>query len=233
MKKLLIILLCLIFTLCFSSCGGDNKKSKVSVAGATDDEANYPTPKENKYVESDGETGMRLNYTLESFTTEFNTMYEALGGKTSDFPYEKWKKAGEEKGSDNGLNYEYFSLTNDKITLTATVDTASRQLINIGCGISVKNFYANKNNEQKVMTICGSIAAVAGGYDRDSVPFFGNLYVDTISNEDHCFWYNNAIYIYERRENKGESVMHFRVMPAEDGIDKRWDIKDYKEFWFK
>ncbi len=234
MKKIIItIVAVLLVALTVCSCSSAKDKNSRVEEGATNDEANYPTPEENLFVESKGETGLRFGFTLDKFTTEFNTMYENIGGDPEDFPYKKWKKKSSNESADNGLNYEYYSLKSSEITLTATVEAESRELVNVGCGLLSDKFYKNQNTEQKVLTICGVIAAVSGGYSRDSVPFFSNLYVDTISNKEHAFWYNNAIYLFEEDSNQGVKVIFFRTMPAADDIESRWALQDYKQFWFK
>lgn len=230
MKKTLCILLLCVFALSLCSCA-EKKTEKVStVSGATEDEANYPTPVNENFVESDSATGMRYQMTLDQYTSAFNSMYTSLGGSLSDYSYNKWKKT---KGEDqSGEEHDYYYLDSGEITLTASVEKESLYLTNVGCGMRTKFFNASENNQQKVMTVCGIIAAVAGGYEIDDVPFFGNLYVDTLESEEHCFWYGNSIYLFDNGENSdGDETMLFRTMPASASIESEWDLQDYKSYW--
>lgn len=232
MKRTVSIILILIFILSFSACG-ENKEEKKLPKGATEDQANYPKRVKNKFIENDNETGMIYNFTLNKYTTEVNAMYEKIGGNYKEFPYKKWKKQSSERQS-NGKLYNFYYLKSKYVTLTATEEDESRHLVNVGSGITVKKFNSNENIKNKVMTICGIMAAVAGGYKSDDVNFFGNLYADTISAKDNSFWYEDCIYLYEKQNaSNGESTILFRTMPAEKNIKSEWNLIDYKDYWFE
>ena len=182
----------------------------------------------NRLRVSDGDgNDYKYDATLDRFTTAFNEMYLSLGGKISDFPYKKWKKKGE--ASQNGLDFIYYYLKSDNITLTATVEKKTLYLVNIGCAVDVEFFATSRDGKQKVMTVSGIIAAVAGGYKSDYVNFFDNLFVDATDREDGCFWYKNWIYLYE----ESKQTRMFRVMPATSEIAAEWNIEDYKNYWKK
>lgn len=232
MKRVIAGILILVFVFSFSACG-EKEKAKKLPKGATEDQANYPKRDKNKFIENDNETGMIYNFTLDKYTTEFNTMYEKIGGNYKDFPYKMWKKQSSERQS-NGKLYNFYYLKNKYVTLTATEEDESRHIVNVGCGITVKKFNSDENKKSKVMTICGIMAAVAGGYTSDDVNFFGNLFADTISAKDNSFWYENCIYIFEKQEaSNGENTILFRTMPAEKNIQSEWNLIDYKEYWFE
>ncbi len=228
-KKLICLLLIGVMALSFASCGSAPEKKTEN--GATEDEANYPTPEDENFTESKTETGLVYNMTLDRFTTEFNAMYLSIGGKESEFPYKKWKLLKKEE-QNNSMTYAYYSLDSGEMVLTATVDEKSLRIVNLGCGITAKKFNSSENTQQKVMTVCGTIAAVAGGYKEDDVSFFGNLFVDTIESKDHCFWYENSIYLYDSENDKdGNTMMLFRTIPAKSNIEAEWNLQDYKEYW--
>lgn len=232
MKRLIAIFMVIILAFSAASCGGGEKVKKLP-KGATEDEANYPKREKNTSVENDNETGMTYNFTLSKYTTAFNTMYVKLGGDESDYPYSKWKKKSDEKQS-NGKLYNYFYLDNGEIILTATEEDESGKLVNIGCGITVDKFNTRKNMKNKVMTVCGIMAAVSGGYSSDNVNFFSNLFVDTITSDEHCFWYEDSIYLYDKEiAENGKATILFRTMPAASNIEDDWNLQDYKDFWFE
>lgn len=232
MKRIIAILMIAIFALSFMSCGNGEARKKLP-KGATEDEANYPKSEKNNFVENDNETGMTYIFTLNKYTTEFNNMYESLGGDYNDFPYKKWKKQSSEKQS-NGKLFNYYYLDNGEVVLTATEEDESKRLVNVGCGITVKKFNSKKNMKNKVMTLCGIMAATAGGYKSGDVNFFSNLFVDTISSNEHCFWYESSIYLYDKETAKNnKSTILFRTMPAALNIEDDWNLQDYKEYWFE
>lgn len=229
MRKFIGIILFCVFSIALCSCA-QKAETVPTVSGATEDEANYPTPENENFVESDNATGMRYKMTLDMYTSAFNSMYTSLGGNLSDYEYSKWKKTDGEDQS--GEKHEYYYLDSGDITLTASVEKETLYLTNVGCGVTAKFFYESENNQQKVMTVCGILAAVAGGYEIDDVPFFGNLYVDTLESEDRCFWYGNSIYLFDSGKSKnGDETMLFRTMPASASIEAEWDLQDYKSFW--
>lgn len=231
MKRVFIIIMIIAVAAALSSCKGDSKTPSLP-KGATEDEANYPKKIKDTAVVNDNETGKTFNYTLNLYTTEFNTMYETLGGDYKDFPFKKWKKQSSEK-QPNGKIYNFYYLRSKDVVLTATEEEESKYLVNVGCGITVNRFNKNNSEKTKVMTICGIMAASSGGYSSKDVSFFGNLFVDTISSDDHHFWYDGNIFIYDKETSSdGKDTILFRTMPAASNIKKDWKIKDYKEYWF-
>lgn len=230
MKRLLAVLLTAVLIISFSSCGSTEKKLP---KGATEDEANYPKRVKENFVENDNETRMTYLFTLANYTTEFNTMYKKLGGDYKEFPYKNWINRADEKRS-NGKVYNYYYLKSKDVVLTATEEDESGRLINIGCGISVKNFNSSEKIKSRVMTICGVMAASAGGYRASDVNFFSNLFADTISRDDHSFWYDGCIYIYDKETSSDNTeTILFRTMPADKSIKNDWNLQDYEEYWFK
>lgn len=231
-KIISVLLAVLIFAGAFSSCGTLKKDAKITANGATEDEANYPTPEQNNYDEAETDTGMCYSFTLDRFTTGFNTMYVNLGGEADDFPYKKWTQTYEGVEAANGRYYDYYYLdSGEDIILTSVIETTTRRVINLGCGVKLDYFMKNEDNRQRVMTVCGIMAAVAGGYTVDEVPFFTNLYIDTIDSDAHEFWYNGSIYLYEERVNGKDSTILLRTMPAKPEIEAEWNLKDYKDYW--
>ncbi|MGN0487898.1 MAG: hypothetical protein ACI4HO_01400 [Ruminococcus sp.] len=230
MKKLICVVLIVFTIFSLSSCTENNS----SVNGATEDEANYPQPVEENFTESENSTGMRYDMTLWDYTTAFNLMYSDLGGgATEGISFSDWVLMEENQKDDNGVKYNYYYYNNGHIVLTATVETESEQVMNLGCGTTVERFTESSSNQQEVLTICGIMAAVSGGYESDAVTFFDNLFVDTINSEDNCFWYNDSIYLLstEKGKDNKESTMLFRTMPASEEIRNKWNIQDYVSYW--
>lgn len=228
MKKLICLILIAVMALSAAACAPSEKPTE---SGATDDEANYPKAQNAGFAESKSETGLCFNLTLDQYTTAFNSIYLAIGGKENEFPYKKWKLLRSKK-QDNGLTYSYYSLDSGEMVLTATVDADSLQIINLGCGVTAKRFNKSEDFRQKVMTVCGTMAAAAGGYTEDDVVFFENLFIDTIDAEDNSFFYESCLFVYSgQKEQNGETTMLFRVIPADSEVVKEWNVADYKSYW--
>ncbi len=232
MKRALAIILVMILVVFTASCGKKETAKKLP-KGATEDEANYPSREKDNFIENDNETGMTYKFGLKKYTDAFNSVYVKLGGEYDDYPYNKWKKKATEKQS-NGKDYNYYYLDSGEIVLTATEEDESGELVNVGCGITVDKFNTIRNMKNKVMTVCGIMAVVSGGYSSDDVNFFGNLFVDTINYDEHCFWYEDSIYLYDKEiAQNGKATVLFRTMPAASNIEDDWNLHDYKEFWFE
>jgi acylphosphatase len=230
MKKFICLILIVIFSLSLCACS----KSTTRISGATEDEANYPTPVEDNYEESENSTGLRYNMTLWDYTTSFNLMYSDLGGgNVQGVSFSDWVLMKENQKDENGITYNYYYYNNGKVVLTATVETESEKVMNLGCGTTVARFTDSASAQQETMTLCGIMAAVAGGYESEAVTFFDNLFVDTINKDDNCFWYNNSVYMLSTEDGKDdeESTMLFRTMPVSESIRDKWNLQDYQTYW--
>lgn len=237
MKKLICIILAASLLLLVTSCNTSPEKSSDSSAAtkdiATADEG-YPNPQKKTREESNNATGARFNMTLEEYTEEFNKMYNSLGGGSEEIDFSQWQNLKSGQLDENGIAYDYYYYAGDNAVLTATVEQESGKLMNLGCGTTVSVFI-NENDTQYqsvILAMTGIMACVAGGYSVDNVTFFADLYVDTISGTNNSFWYNNCIYLLnvEEGESDEDSTMLFRIVAAEDSIEKEWQLINYKTY---
>lgn len=237
-KKPICLLLILSVLLLCTSCGGtENTKNSSSESPqkvSTEDEA-YPSPKITNWEPSPNSTGARYNMNLKEYTDAFNEMYNSLGGGSEAIDYAQWKKMKSgEKDEESGMIYDYYYYADDKAVLTATVEQESGKIMNLGCGTTVSVFVDKTTADYQtiILTMTGIMASVAGGYTVDNVTFFADLFIDTISNTNNSFWYNNGIYLLniEEGETDADSTMLFRVVPAVDALEEEWDLIDYKDF---
>lgn len=228
MKKLFCLCFGILLAACFCSC---NRQGKA--VGATEDEAFFPVPAEYNYVESEGATQLRYDMTLWDYTTAFNLMYSDLGGgNTEGISFSDWTLLKKNEKDDSGVRYNYYYYSSGKIVLTATVEAQSQQVVNLGCGTTVEVFNTDAADRQETMTLCGIMAAVAGGYESDAVTFFDNLFADTVNSGEKCFWYRDSIYMLstEKGGDSKESTMLFRTMPASEKIRDKWNLQDYVSY---
>lgn len=237
MKKLICLILAVSLLLLFTSCnmGSDSNTSNNKSEGktATADEG-YPYPSKVNWEESQNATGARFNLTLKEYTEQFNKMYNSLGGGSEEIDYSKWQLMKKGQLDENGVAYDYYYYADDKTVLTATVEQQSGKLMNLGCGTTVSVFINESETtyQSVILAMTGIMACVAGGYSVENVTFFADLYVDTISNSNNSFWYNNCIYLLnvEEGETDEDSTMLFRIVAATDNIEDEWQLVNYKTY---
>lgn len=238
MKKLICLVLAVSMLFLFASCS-DNKdtgssQTEKKVYDSTSDEAGYPYPIEQNWEESENVTGARFDMTLKEYTEKFNEMYNSLGGGSQQLDFSKWELQTEGQIDEKGIAYDYYFYADDKVVLTATVEQDSKKIMNLGCGTTVSVFINDEDTQYQavILAMTGIMACVAGNYPVDNVTFFSNLYVDTISDNNNSFWYNNCIYLLnvEEGETDDESTMLFRIVAATDDIEKEWSIVNYKTY---
>lgn len=230
MKKFIALFFVLILSLNLISCGNATQ------TGDTQKDVEYPLPVEKIYTESNSLTELSYDMTLWDYTLAFNSMYMSLGGGSLEgIELKDWVLTEKAKKDENGVVYDCYYYNNGKIVLTATVETDTEMVLNLGCGTTMAQFTSDHSLRLEILTVCGIMAAVAGGYDSNAVTFFDNLFVDTIDSDDHCFWYEKGIYLlsYEERESVDESTLLFRTMPASANIRDKWNLKDYRDYWKK
>lgn len=227
MKKLLLGLNLALVVLLSCSCAG--KAPEV-----TENDSIFPTAESYNYVESDNLTELRYDMTLWEYTTRFNNMNSdiqncmQLGVSMLD-----WVVLEEGNVDESGVEYDYYYYNSGQIVLTATVETESQQIMNLGCGTTVEQFESSEETQKNIMTMCGIMSAVAGGYNADSVEFFSNLFLDAFDSRENSFWYQDSMYILtvEEGESDAESTMLFRTIPVGEKLREQWSIADYKTFY--
>ncbi len=238
MKKLISIFLTVSVLFLFSSCGqaenSGNSKSEKKIYTASADEAGYPNPIAQNWEESNNATGARFDMTLKEYTEDFNKMYNSLGGGNQQIDFSKWQLQSKGQRDENGIVYDYYYYADDMVVLTATVEQESEKIMNLGCGTTVSVFINEENSQYQsvILAMTGIMACVAGNYPVDNVTFFSNLYVNTISDNNNSFWYNNCIYLLSVEEGKtdDESTMLFRIVAATDDIEDEWHLINYKTY---
>ena len=237
MKKLICFILAVSMLFLLPSCSQEKKETEktteVATNPATIDEG-YPIPDNQNWEPSDNATGARFNFNLKQYTDNFNAMYSKLGGSAEQLDYGLWQKTSENQVDENGIVYDNYYYAFDGIVLTATVEKESNKIMNLGCGTTVSIFVDDNKSQQQtvILGLAGVMACVAGDYPVDDVTFFGNLFVNSISNTHNSFWFNNCIYLVniEEGETDDDSTVLFRIVPATDNIEKEWNLLNYKTY---
>ena len=227
MKKLLWTYL-LVFVAVFTcSC------SSAEVA-ETEENSIFPTTENYNFVESKNLTELRFDMTLWEYTTRFNNINsDKEGSMQLGISMSDWELLEEGNVDESGVEYDSYYFNSGKVVLTATVETKSQQIMNLGCGTTVEQFKSSPETQSDIMTVCGIMCAVAGGYNIESVDFFSNLFLDTFDSRENSFWYQDSMYILttEEGDSDAERTMLFRTMPVGEELREQWSLVDYKTFY--
>ena len=227
MKKLLWTVLLVFVAVVICSC------SSAEVA-ETEENSIFPTTENYNFVESENLTELRFDMTLWEYTTRFNNMNsDKEGSMQLGISMSDWVLLEEGNVDESGVEYDSYYFNSGKVVLTATVETKSQQIMNLGCGTTVEQFKSSPETQSDIMTVCGIMCAVAGGYNIESVDFFSNLFLDTFDSRENSFWYQDSMYILttEEGDSDAERTMLFRTMPVGEELREQWSLVDYKTFY--
>ena len=227
MKKLLWTVLLVFVAVFICSC------SSAEVA-ETEENSIFPTTENYNFVESENLTELRFDMTLWEYTTRFNNMNsDKEGSMQLGISMSDWVLLEEGNVDESGVEYDSYYFNSGKVVLTATVETKSQQIMNLGCGTTVEQFKSSPETQRDIMTVCGIMCAVAGGYNIESVDFFSNLFLDTFDSRENSFWYQDSMYILttEEGDSDAERTMLFRTMPVGEELREQWSLVDYKTFY--
>ena len=227
MKKLLWTVLLVFVAVVICSC------SSAEVA-ETEENSIFPTTENYNFVESENLTELRFDMTLWEYTTRFNNMNsDKEGSMQLGISMSDWVLLEEGNVDESGVEYDSYYFNSGKVVLTATVETKSQQIMNLGCGTTVEQFKSSPETQRDIMTVCGIMCAVAGGYNSESVEFFSNLFLDTFDSRENSFWYQDSMYILttEEGDSDAERTMLFRTMPVGEELREQWSLVDYKTFY--
>lgn len=237
MKKLICLILAITMLFLLPSCSQPKEEKTETTETVTNPatiDQGYPVPNNQNWEPSDNATGARFNFTLEEYTTKFNAMYNSLGGELEELDFNLWQITSQNQVDENGIVYDNYYYANDGVVLTATVEKESNKLMNLGCGTTVSIFVDDNKSQQQtvILGMAGVMACVAGDYPVGDVTFFGDLFVNCISNNNNSFWYNNCIYLVniEEGETDDDSTVLFRIVPATDNIESEWKLENYIKY---
>ena len=173
MKKLracTAALLALITVLCFAGCGSDESSNNIKniekpKTAATSDEASAAA-RTDAVEGSSNVNGKRFNLTLREFTADYNNV-KARRKENERIFFGNWKKNDTATKDDNGVDIQYWYYDDDNVSFTATVEVASKKLVNIGCGTTMSRFMGmegDKKNSDIILNKAALMAEVACGF---------------------------------------------------------------------
>ena len=156
MKKTLVLIVAAILMLSLFGC---SDKKNADVSGVVDAPDKFSTLDEAKVTEnpnirkeSENVNGMCYAITLEEFTYNYNEMLKEAGNLDMINP-KGWKMLGSPQNDANGTEYQYYYYNADKINFTASVETKTNYIMNIGLGTTMSNFVSIENEKNNSDTI--------------------------------------------------------------------------------
>lgn len=236
MKKaisVLVICIILIGIPILSACKQKQEKIAIELPSnaATVDEF-YPVQNAGSVEESDNVNGMRFTLTLSDFTQRYNEIKTKLG-QTDFISFDGWLKNGEQKTDEKGVAIQYYYYNTDKTNLTATVETESGKLLNIGVGTTISSFMAQEGDSgssNRVLEQAAITAEAACGFPTGNEEFLENIFYRITTDSRDSFWYRGFVFSLSTQENKTDSkssIMLFRVFPISDTLKEEWGIDEY------
>ena len=235
MKKRVLFLVCaiLIFSLC--SCSESIEELKnidEPQKTATSDEIELKR-KEDAVEVSPNVNGKRYNMTLEEFTGRYNEITLSTEG-TEYLNFDNWQKQGEVQNDINGVEYQYYYYDADKIEFTATVETNSEKLMNVGCGTTASTFVSYRGEEKYsdiVLRKSAVMAAAVCGYTGDEVNLFQDIFYSITYKETDSLLFDSNVFSFSTIKNsdKEKSTLLYRCFPVSEYNAEEWDIEEYAD----
>lgn len=191
-------------------------------AAATADEANAAETSKNI-------NGMRFNLTLREFTERFNAVKKQTGD-TDFLTVNNWEITGAVKTDSNGVKIDYWHYDEPDISYTASMETATMKIMNIGCGTTKGNF-DKADVRDTLIAKAAFMAQIACGFSADSQKTLQKIYAQAVEYKG-SLWYKGYVFDFSTdEENGGEdnSIVLFRVFPITDELKKEWNLTEYQE----
>lgn len=239
MKKSLVLIVAAILMLSLFGC---SDKKNADVSGVVDAPDKFSTLDEAKVTEnpnirkeSENVNGMCYAITLEEFTYNYNEMLKEAGNLDMINP-KGWKMLGSPQKDANGTEYQYYYYDADKISFTASVETKTNYIMNIGLGTTMSNFVSienEKNNSDTILMKSAVMAAAVSGMGINKVDTIQDIFYLTTFENTNEMWYNGNVYALSTNEDKADSersTMLFRTFPISDEVKENWGIDEYESY---
>ena len=205
MKKTLVLIVAAILMLSLFGC---SDKKNADVSGVVDAPDKFSTLDEAKVTEnpnirkeSENVNGMCYAITLEEFTYNYNEMLKEAGNLDMINP-KGWKMLGSPQNDANGTEYQYYYYNADKINFTASVETKTNYIMNIGLGTTMSNFVSIENEKNNSDTILMKSAVMAAAVSGMGI----------------------------NKADSERSTMLFRTFPISDEVKENWGIDEYESY---
>lgn len=212
----LLLLLCVL--LGTAACGAG------STGGSTADSA---TVDEAAAEISKNINGMRFNMTLREFTEQYNAA-QKKAGNTAFLTVNNWVMTGESDTDGNGVKIDYWHYDEQDASFTASVETATRKIVNIGCGTIQSNF-EKKDIRDELLDKAALTAQIACGFSADSQAILRQIFSRTAEYKS-SLWYKGYVFDFQEGDETAaqDSVVLFRVFPVTDELKEEWKLTAYQ-----
>lgn len=236
MKKFALACLIVLFSFAVTACSmSDTSVGKIAKPEkSTQGEMVYPAQNATAAEEASNVNGMRYTTNLENFTTKYNNIIKK-NGLTDYLTYSNWKKSGDTTKDTKGVDIDYYYYKDEKINFTATIETETQKIMNIGCGTTMTLFVSkvdDKNFSDTVLQKSACMAAAVCGFSSDSLDVVQDIFYRTTFDGTNSLWYQGNIFNLTTNEANGnnEGTMLFRVFPITDELNKEWKVQSYEDY---
>ncbi len=219
-KKITALLLAVLLLGSLAACKAGNTATGDSAA--TIDEVNAAESSNNI-------NGMRFNMTLREFTERFNAVKKKTDG-TGFLTVNNWEMTGAVKTDANGVKIDYWHYDEQDTSYTASVETATMKMVNIGCG-TVKGNFDKEDVKEELLDKAAFMAQIAGGFSSDSHQILKNIFSKAVEYKG-SLWYKGYVFDFSANEENGgeeNSTVLFRIFPVTDALKAEWNLTEYQE----
>lgn len=233
-KIITALLLSAVFIFSLSACSQGKIKiniNKPENISAIEDDPEEPVT--TAIEASENVNGKRFSLTLNEFTERYNAAKKLIGD-TGAINAGNWHEMGVEQTDNNGVGFQYFYYDDDNTNITATVETESNKLMNIGIGTTMSNFMAQEsgvNNSDEILRRAALMAEAACCFGIDEIDTLQDIFYQVATGSEDSLWYEGFVFTLSTQENKKDSkngIMLFRVFPITKELKKDWKLTEYK-----
>lgn len=182
---------------------------------------------------SENVNGRRFSITLYQFSDRYNNDKKLVGDHDL-IVANNWKKMGDPQTDNNGVEFQYYYYDDDNVNFTATVETESEKLMNIGIGTTMSNFMAQEsgvNNSDDILRKAAIMADASCCFGSDRIDTLQDIFYQVATGSEDSLWYEGFVFTLSTQENKKDSkngIMLFRVFPITKELKKDWKLTEYK-----
>ena len=234
LKGITALLLSALFVLSLAACSKDSVKLNIdqpkSISTMEDGEE---APVSDAIEASENVNGKRFALTLHEFTVRYNTAKRLV--KDTDLIIEgNWREMGDPETDNKGVDFQYYYYDDHNVNITATVETESGKLMNVGVGTTMSHFMAEEsgeNNSDEILRKAALMADAVCCFGSDKIDTLQDIFYQIATGPEDSLWYEGFVFSLSTKENKTDSkngIMLFRVFPVTEDLRKEWRLTDYK-----
>lgn len=233
-KRITALLLSAVIILGLTACSGGTKLKieQPKSVSAVDNDAEEPVTV--AIESSENVNGKRFAFTLTEFTEHYNSIKKMIGDNDLII-MNKWSKMGVPETDNHGVEIQYYYYDDENVNITATVETESGKLMNIGVGTTMSNFMAQEsgeNNSDDIIRKAAVVTAAAGSFGTDKIDTLQDVFYQLATGSEDSLWYEGFVFTLSTKDDKQDSkngVMLFRVFPISAELKKEWKLTEYKK----